>query len=1068
MPMSEAPKVPDLGQRRAALDPARSFIVQAPAGSGKTELLIQRFLALLARVDRPEEIAAITFTIKAAAEMRKRVFEALAAARRDPRPEAPHEALTWELARAALERNDALGWHLEESADRLRVQTIDALCAALTRQMPVLSRFGGQPESIEDARTLYAQAARNLLATLEEKDDPASADVARLLTHLDNNAAEAERLLAAMLMQRDHWIRTLRGASERAALERSLAAVRTAAVRRARALWPARLVAPRGDDVEGWVAHANALLTGAGEWRKREAIAQALSGEEALREALEALQGLPPAAYSDDQWDALEAILRLAPRAVAELQLVFARAGQADFIEISQGALRALGTDDEPTDLMLALDYRIRHLLVDEFQDTSFTQMELLERLTSGWEAGDGRTLFVVGDPMQSIYRFREAEVGLFLRAWHHGIGTVKLEPLRLSANFRSRAGIVDWVNATFGRVMPAEEDIPSGAVPYAPSQAVHPHEGEAIAVHAFFGDDRAAEGARVAEVAARSAGSVAILVRNRNHLLEVLPRLRDAGVAFRAIEIENLGHRPAVQDLLALTRALDHLGDRTAWLAVLRAPWCGLTLADLAALCGGQEKGATVWAALHDTARLERLTPDGWKRLERTRAVLARALASRRRGTLRGAVEDAWLALGGPACVEGDTDLEDADIYLDRLEAAESGGTLADIRAFEASLADLFALPDVGASDRVQVMTIHKAKGLEFDTVILPGLDSGTGRDDRRLFMWMETADKALLLAPINPSGGDDDPTYRFIRDLDKRKADHESARLLYVAATRARRELHLLGCAKCDDHGAVQAPSKGSLLAKLWPVLAASFGTPGEPPARAPSSAVPREAQRRLRRLDPERLRYDVPPAVAWAAPRDDATRDLIEFSWVGDTARRVGSVVHRWLQRIAEEPDAGWNRARVEKSRGAIRRELAARGVVEGEIERACERVVGAVAGALEDERGRWLLGPQRKARNEYRLSAIIAGVRHVLVIDRVFEDAQGQRWIVDYKTSSHEGADVERFLADEEARYREQLERYATALAAPDAKRCLYFPLLRAAREWPRAELPARGTTLPLFP
>src|SRR5438270_4761431 len=128
----------DAAERARALDAARSFIVQAPAGSGKTELLIQRCLVLLARVERPEEITAITFTRKAAAEMRNRVLEALALARHEPRPSEAHKARTWELGRAVLERNDALGWALEDSASRLRVQTIDALCASLTRQMPVL------------------------------------------------------------------------------------------------------------------------------------------------------------------------------------------------------------------------------------------------------------------------------------------------------------------------------------------------------------------------------------------------------------------------------------------------------------------------------------------------------------------------------------------------------------------------------------------------------------------------------------------------------------------------------------------------------------------------------------------------------------------------------------------------------------------------------------------------------------------------------------------------------------------------------------------------------------------
>ena len=135
--------------------------------------------------------------------------------------------------------------------------------------------------------------------------------------------------------------------------------------------------------------------------------------------------------YSDDQWEVLGAILRLLPRAVVQLKFVFQSRGQVDFTEVSQASLRALATDEGPTDLALALDYRIRHLLIDEFQDTSISQYELVARLTAGWEPGDGRTLFAVGDPMQSIYRFREAEVGLFLRARAAGIAGVELQAYR-------------------------------------------------------------------------------------------------------------------------------------------------------------------------------------------------------------------------------------------------------------------------------------------------------------------------------------------------------------------------------------------------------------------------------------------------------------------------------------------------------------------------------------------------------------------------------------------------------------------------------------------------------------
>jgi len=1049
--MTEAFVAPDQAERDRALDVARSFIVQAPAGSGKTALLIQRYLALLSRVERPEEIAAITFTVKAAAEMRNRVLEALRAARHSPRPESAQDARTWDLARDALERNDALGWKLEESADRLKVQTIDALCASLTRQMPVLSRFGGQPEVIEDATALFAEAARNLLALVEEPGVEGES-VARLLRHLDNDAATAARLVAEMLARRDQWLRTLVRKTDRRSLERALDEVRRVAVEEMLALWPEGEKCP-SLDTDGWIAQAQEWTTQKGEWRKVGSVAPAaVRAVEAMLDAMCAVKSLPPGKYSDLQWDALEAMLRLAPLAILQLQLVFAKHGKADFTEFALRALGALEGEEGATDLLLVLDYRIRHILVDEFQDTSFTQFRLLELLTSGWEPGDGRTLFVVGDPMQSIYRFREAEVGLFLRAWREGVGGVALEPVTLSANFRSHAGIVEWVNDTFSRVMPVAADARTGAVQYAASHAVHPGQATGVRMHPFYDSDSAAQARSVADVAREAMGSVAILVRNRSHLLEVLPRLREAGIAYRAVEIESLGHRPAVSDLLALTRALSHLADEVAWLAVLRAPWCGLTLADLLAVAPG-EAPITVWEALRDDARLAKMSPEGRARLERTRAVLERTLHERGRRGLRDVVEGAWLSLGGPACVEGEVDLEDAGTYLDHLEAMEESGSLPGLEAFRESVEKLFALPDLESPDCVQVMTIHKAKGLEFDTVIVPGLAGETKEDDASLFMWMETPDGALLLAPIKPAGVDKEPTYDLIKRLDKTKAGHELGRLLYVAATRARKALHLLGDAARDSRtGAVKEPSRTSLLRKLWPAVARHF-EPGDPRrnTRAVGRTVPVAAQGTLRRLDLDRFRFEAPAAVAWSAPEEREVGEPIEFSWVGDTSRRVGSVVHRWLQRVADDGMRGWNRARVEKQRGAIRASLVAAGVIEAELDTATARVIAALNGALEDPRGKWLLGPHPNARNEYRLTTHVDGVRRDIVIDRLWEDL-AETWIVDYKTSSHEGAGFEKFLDDEQVRYRPQLEGYAAALGKPGARRGLYFPLLKGWREW----------------
>jgi len=1103
--------IPDLRARQLALDPACSFIVQAPAGSGKTELLIQRYLRLLGAVEHPEEIVAITFTRKAAGEMRERVLAALADARAGKAPASEHEQRTLELAAAALERDAAGAWALTENPARLRIQTIDSLCAALTRQMPVLSRFGSQPESIEDAAELYLEAAR-VTVELVESDEDVAQDVERLLTHLDNDVARIETLLAEMLRCRDHWLRHV-DRRDRAALESALKRARREALLRARERLPAEHAAEwkaivgyalanlaKGefnDTIEAWAQLAGVFLTAEGAWRRslttREGfpagkpgqpwkeraltLLEALRAYDAFRVALVELRELPPERYSDEQWDVLGAMTRLLPRAVAQLKLVFQARGQADFTEVAQGALLALGGPEAPSDLALALDYRIRHLLVDEFQDTSISQYELIGRLTAGWEAGDGRTVFAVGDPMQSIYRFREAEVGLFLRARAAGIAGVALEPISLAANFRSQAGIVEWVNATFTHVMPEREDIATGSVPYTRSEPTREAlPGAAVNVHPFFSGDRAGEAAAVAAIVenARRENAdekVAILVRNRGHLREIVPALQDAGLRFRAIEIEKLGHRPVVQDLVALTRALSHPADRLAWLAALRAPWCGLTLADLDALAGAGAR-QTVWELMSDAARVAALSADGRARLARVRAVFSASMAARSRGSLRERVAGAWFALAGPACVDDATDLEDAEIYFDYLGSHEEAGEVADMAAFEEGLADLYALPDLLADDRLQIMTIHKAKGLEFDTVIVPGLGRAPRAEDARLFLWMEQPRGAgdgpadLLLAPIHETGADENPIYGWLRKLEAEKEQLEAGRLLYVAATRAKRRLHLIGDTglKIDDAGAPQlrAPGERALLRQLWPMLESVYAQAAKKVVESVAATVgdgeepPRVVDQSLRRIASGWQPPAAPAHAVWTPPRETArAADEIEFSWVGETARRIGSVVHRWLQRIAEDGLAGWDAKRVRSLAKTFADELVASGLAADAVRDAAARVATILEQTLSSERGRWLLDARSAGHSELRLTGAADGEIVNVVMDRTFIDEHGVRWIVDYKTGGHEGADINAFLDREQERYRAQLERYAALMHAIDGRPIrlgLYFPLLNGWREW----------------
>lgn len=1105
MSRGAAVAIDDALQRAHAIDVRQSFIVQAPAGSGKTELLIQRYLALLAAVDEAEQIVAITFTIKAAAEMRGRVLAAMDRAAREPEPAERHERLTWSLARAALEQDHRRGWQLENNPSRLRIQTIDALCLAIARRMPLTSQLGGAPAIQEDPVELYREAARNTLLHLSP-DSGFSPAVERLAIHLDNRLERIEELLAAMLARRDQWLRfTGSGGQDREAvrlhLERNWRDILAPVLARANGLlpaalredlaccaWPNQPSFPAADpqDLPRWQALTELLLTGKGDFRRAVnkrlgfapghplkntllRILRTLEGHEALRVALIEVRDLPAPVYNGEQWRILEALLELLPVAAAELALVFARSGTCDFAQISFAAEAALGQPENPADLALILGERVRHVLVDEFQDTSFSQIRLIRQLTAAWDESEGRTIFLVGDPMQSIYRFREAEVGLFLDVRRGGLPAAHPAPLTLTANFRSQAGIVEWVNETFPSLFPAEEDPAAGAVPYAPSTPVHPAlDDEAIAVHPLFADDRAREPELVAELVAKTIredpkSTVGILVRARSHTTGIARELAARGIRFRAVDLDVLAARPAVQDLLALTRALWHPGDRAAWLACLRAPWTGLTLIDLELIAGADNR-ACVWDLLFQNGLA--LPHDSAVRLARFRDALQPMLARRGRIPLRQLVEGAWLRLGGPACLSSAVESEEAEQFLRLLARLDRGGDLPSLDELNRELARLYAPSDSEAPDNVQVMTMHKAKGLQFDTVILPGLGRPTRSGDPPLLRWLELpfdGEPRLLLAARGARSGDRDPHYDFLARFERKRERWETRRLLYVAATRAKRRLHLIGHAAVDDVNRECRPMAGSLLECLWarvepifhaalPDWLAAHGQPGA--ATAPSPLL-------LRRLPSAWTASGPPPAVRWQPDSPPVTEDTEQppFEWVGDTLRHAGTVVHGWLRRIAEEGVDQWNSTRVEALRPVAERWLASLGVPPGELDAGAGRVIAALRQTLDDGRGHWILTRHAEDRREYDVAGSVDGRIVQRTIDVTFIDETGVRWIVDYKTSFHAGGGLDAFLDEEVERYRSQMEFYARLLRPVEARPVrlgLYFPLLGGWRAWAAGE------------
>jgi ATP-dependent exoDNAse (exonuclease V) beta subunit len=1133
----------DSDARSDAVNHLGSVLVQAPAGSGKTTLLTQRYLRLLANVDAPERILALTFTRKAAEEMRRRVIDALGAAAHADCPPGCNPD-TWALAVGARAHLESLRIDVERQPARLRIETIDSFNAWLAAQLPIASGAGGRLNLLDDALPSYQEAARRALA--HEGTDAFGAAVERTLAVSDQRWRQLVGLIAEMLAGRDRWLALLAGplgaasALDAAQLDRvrrhfdedlallvtrnlqgaldvlggealaSLpvlmrdAAGRLVGERPEWSVWlaPAAPLVADASDLPRWRSMAELFLTRDGRLRKRfnktqgfppdcaelkpmnDLLAEFERRPGAAR-ALQAVCGLPEPRYGDDDWVRVRDAAQVLVLAAAELEDVFREQGAVDFPAVSLAALRALGSDQSPTDLGLHLDYRLQHLLLDEFQDTSGAQLELVRMLTAGWERGDGRSVFCVGDPMQSIYGFRQAEVRAFLELAELGIGGLKFELRRLSSNFRSSPALVHWTNDCFDRIMPRTDDRQRGAIAFRPSisEVEAAGGGQAVTLRGFR--SAAAEARAVAELieARRNehpAWRIAVLVRARSHARDIALALRARGLAFRAIDIEPLQDRAVVRDLVMLICALGHLGDRTAWLAVLRAPWAGLTLRDLLIIA---RAAPVLWDALCDDGVLTGLSVDGAMRCRRLKRILEDAFRVRDQTELPRWVERTWLALGGAACAAEERELAHVRTVFSRLRDLGEHG-LPDSADLVRRFADLYA--DGGAESAVEIMTIHKAKGLEFDLVVVPALNRHARQNGGQLLLahqFARTERDGMVMAARPPVGAETNRLFEFLRAQARDAAALESQRLLYVACTRAKSELHLyaeLGLRE-DPDGApdeavdeppdVHPPHPGSLLAVLWPAVSDQFAIPADSRAAgsgaAPTiDATPAIRGGPLRRVPADWSAYQGPveaplgaaPGMAapgvGALPSIDVTREATPiFDWVGETARRVGSLVHAELQAAnLETYDEAALRARAPH----FERWLALNGVPAERLREATERVVTALTAVHGDPRGRWIL--TRGYRDDFREHAVSGRWRGEVVravFDRSFIDEDGVRWVVDYKTSRHAGGGLDEFLAREVERYRPQLERYA-ALAqrlGPEPVRVgLYFPLIGAWREW----------------
>ncbi|MEZ0151143.1 MAG: UvrD-helicase domain-containing protein [Candidatus Reddybacter sp.] len=1171
------PPPADAHARQQALDTHRSFAVAAPAGSGKTGLLTQRILCLLAQANAPEEILCMTFTRKAAGEMRARLIAALVAAQNNTPVDNDYEQQSRELALQALARDRQQGWNLIEAPNRLRIQTIDSFCRHLASQLAVDLGIGQLPEPSDNPQAAYQLAVQQVFAELEKPGATGEA-LETLLIHFDNDLPRLEGLLLRLLSRREQWLGIIfSSGNKRQLLEQALQGLIDETLQLA-----AQQLAPQTSDLaqladyaamhlptgsnsclglaglpeshsghlSAWRGIVELLLKKDDDWRKtinkssgfptkKDSLQPDFAAQRktewaelrdwakeqaGLLDTLRDIRALPPAHYDAAQWQVLEALTNLLPRLVAELKLIFQQQRASDFSEITLNALDALGSEDEPTDLTLRLDAQINHILIDEFQDTSSVQFSLLRLLTNGWQSGDGRTLFIVGDGMQSLYSFRNANVGLFLDARKHPIGSLQLQPLDLSVNFRSQANIIHWVNAVFAKAFPPVMDSGRGAVPYGHSDGFKPALSDpAVSIDVLSNEDEnhaLLEAELVAQRALQTRqqnpeASIAILVRGRAHLREILPALRAHQLPWQARDIDPLASAMPVIDLVSLTRALLNPADRIAWLALLRAPWCGLDLADLLAIATAPihsnpipEKAQYPLLLLQlvnhreiGTEQALRLSTQGEKIIRRVAGVIASAWQQRYRKPLRTWIEGTWLALGGPAALgpneaEAQIARHQCQQYFGLLESHTRGAvTIDDWPSFQHAVDQLYAEPllETATADcanhspPLQIMTIHKSKGLEFDTVIIPGLDRRGANNSHELLLWRERVNNngsnQLLLSPPQKLGAGDDALYTHLKREENIKSRLENTRVLYVACTRAIQRLHLL------FRQPLKNPAAGSLLASAWPVLEKHVvvGGEGEQPLAFDNCAVtvhPSSCVENPEQLDEpientagsESYSFRLPPD--WRSPFVDKACDAktntptpmaenkppaISLPGASDP-RKIGTLLHRTLRLLVIEGVDTWGVERISKQQTSWAIQIKEAGIIDAG--QALETLNSALEKCLADRAQHWIfdrLHPQSYC--EFALNYVEQN-GHIgsAIIDRCFiiDDTQ---WIVDYKTAMPaEGQALDDFLRLQRQTYQPQLTRYAQTLAllhqgqshensdekplknTRKLKAALYFPLL----------------------
>ncbi len=1103
--MTEA--LPDLSIRQEALSPEASFHVESPAGAGKTSLLTARFIHLLAQVNHPREILALTFTNKAAHEMQERIQTILLQAERETAPGSAWMDDLFAVARKALKKHRA-HQHLIRASDGLQITTFHSFCNQIIKQAPVEAQVPLEAAILaeEEQDELIRESLRRtqqLLMALPPLN-PNRKALEKILLYFNNNWQALASDLAQLTAQRDllsDLLKVVKGHPDPARLDlllrdrlgfligRHLQALKgyleSTDLGRHWSLFYDHLVlkgvAAAGqmtgvlpgsgwEDLPAWQVIAELSTTKSGTARKQFGPKNGFysgfkntpwadyleSLTQPVLERLHKIKSFPLPDTSPVDVGLLFDLILLVSQVVDHYRGLCRKQGVIDFVELEQAALRVLGSDETPTDLQLILDQRLSHILVDEFQDTSLNQWLLIQYLCAGWNPGDGRTLFIVGDPKQSIYGFRKAEVSLFMKARNGlplpGQGLLPLKPLYISTNFRSRKNLIDFTNDLFSKTIMTQPNLEADEVPFLkaqPAPEILTRDPGTIKLTLFTQEEdssesRLKEADWLAGTVSRTvrdprSGSIGILLFARTHLPFYLKALYEQGLQVQVREGLNLEARPEVQDLLALTRSLVRPQDDLAWASLVRSAWCWIGLADLLLI-----------SQIPMTSMAEKILafsqmPQARESVKNLGQVLGSYQNQVGRLPMHRLVQKIWEELSGPRLVAeryGLAGVRNCRQFLHLLFLAEKGLPEETLSHLELLLASAYAPPDPLASrSPVTIMTVHHAKGLEFDTVFLPHLDrnplEGSQRSDLPYLIERLPGEREEHLIALKPDRRtqNDPGVLGLLKNLKKERALGEAKRLYYVALTRAKKNLFLSGLysreeekEKAPKHSLLEYllnhPGKENFLEIRYdPQRPEKAKEPIQPLSREEILSLPFESEPiPYRMILPSGLHEeDLFPEEA------DRTADFLQEEFQGPYGMARGTVIHRILEHLGMGKGLPTGKALV--------RALTAEGI---DLEMS-----QAMAGPILEEISNCQQEPfcANILRTDHPFSACEWALEdqveeHTLrsgVIDRIIFN--GREWfLVDYKTTPlPEGMVVETFLQEQDVLYRKQLLAYREMLA-----------------------------------